>query len=278
VDGGNLLGPVVSKFSMKLAIKKAKEFGIGWVCAKGSNHFSIAGHWALMAEREGLIGLAFTNTSPLVYPTRGAKATYGTNPISCAAPANKGDSFVLDMATTTVALGKVELARRKEEEMPNGWGADSQGQMTNDPATCLEGGALLPLGGTEETGGYKGYGLGLMVEIFCAILSGANYSTNVRRWGSTQEIANVGQCFVAIDPECFAPGFADRLSDLHRIHRELDRSPGASGPVNIPGDPERAHMSKCDQLGGIPYHKNVVGHMNRLAQSFDVQPMKFTEI
>lgn len=275
VDGKNLLGPVVSKFSMELAIKKAKEIGVGWVCAKNSNHFSIAGHWSLMAEKEGLIGMAFTNTSPLVYPTRGSEPTYGTNPIACAAPASNGDCFALDMATTTVALGKIELENRKGNQMPNGWGADSDGIMTKDPKECLNGGGLLPLGGMENTGGYKGYGLGLMVEIFCGILSGSNYSSKVRRWGTTETAANLGQCFVAIDPSCFAPGFTGRLDDLHKIHRETKPSPNSDGPVLIPGDPERNHIEKCDSLGGIPYHKNVVDYMNNLAVKNDVLPMKF---
>ena len=189
-----------------------------------------------------------------------------------------GDSFALDMATTTVALGKVELEKRKENQMPDGWGADSEGIMTNDPGTCLNGGGLLPLGGMEQTGGYKGYGLALMVEMFCGILGGANYSNNVRKWGDTSVAANLGQCFVAVDPGCFAPGFVDRMDDLHRIHRDLTPSPAAPGPVLVPGDPERQHIAKCDELGGIPYHQNVVRHMNNLAIANNVDPMRFTSI
>ncbi|CAI4228572.1 unnamed protein product [Auanema sp. JU1783] len=106
VNGNNLLGPVVGNYSMDLAIRKAKEVGVGWVVAKGSNHFGIAGHYSIRAMKEGLLGLAFTNTSPVCYPTRAAKAALGTNPLSLAAAATNGDSYVLDMATTTVAVGK----------------------------------------------------------------------------------------------------------------------------------------------------------------------------
>ena len=209
-------------------------------------------------------------------PTRGSRPTYGTNPISLAAPATENDSFVLDMATTTVALGKIELANRKGENMPDGWGADNQGRMTNIPKETIVDGGLMPLGGSEETGGYKGLGLGMMVEIFCGILSGSHYSTQVRRWGTNQIEADLGQCFVAIDPDCFAPGFTDRLSDLHKIHRELQPAPTAEGSVNIPGDPEREHMKKCDELDGIPYHINIVAHINKVAEDNGVAPMPFT--
>ena len=117
------------------------------------------------------------------------------------------------MDTHNVALGKVELAGRKGEQIPDGWAADHEGRVTNNPADCLNGGGLMPLGGSEHNGGYKGFGLGMMVEIFCGILSGSHYSTNVRRWGATDRVADLGQCFVAIDPKCFAPGFAERLGN-----------------------------------------------------------------
>ncbi|RUS68584.1 hypothetical protein EGW08_023655 [Elysia chlorotica] len=107
VDGNNCLGPVVGKYCIDLAIEKAKSMGIGWVCAKGSNHFGIAGWYSMRAMEEGLIGMAFCNTSPFMIPTRGKTKTLGTNPISVAAKGNNGEEFVLDMATTAVAQGKV---------------------------------------------------------------------------------------------------------------------------------------------------------------------------
>ncbi|CAI5441792.1 unnamed protein product [Caenorhabditis angaria] len=112
VDGNNLLGPVVGNFCMDLAIKKAKEAGIGWVVAKGSNHYGIAGWYSLRALKQGLLGMSMTNTSPLCYPTRSAKPALGTNPISLAAPGVNNDSFVLDMASTTVAIGKLSYYKK----------------------------------------------------------------------------------------------------------------------------------------------------------------------
>ncbi|XP_058501351.1 uncharacterized oxidoreductase YjmC-like [Solea solea] len=272
VDGKNLLGPVVGNFCMNLAIKKAKEVGIGWVVAHGSNHYGIAGYYSMQALKENMIGMSFTNTSPLVVPTRGKACTLGTNPISVAAPAKDGDSFVLDMATSAVALGKVELHDRRGDTIPEGWGCDAEGKLTTDPKRVLSGGGLLPIGGSEATGGYKGYGLGMMVEMFCGILAGANYSKHVRTWKVTDQVANLGQCFVAINPENFAGGFNDRMSDLMSIHRGMEPVDSDS-PVLAAGDPERTNMKKCEEMGGIPYHINVVKYMNNCAEKIGVSPL-----
>ncbi|XP_077567271.1 putative oxidoreductase YjmC [Stigmatopora nigra] len=272
VNGKNLLGPVVGNFCMDLAIKKAKEVGIGWVVAHGSNHYGIAGHYAIRAMKENMIGMSFTNTSPLVVPTRGRACTLGTNPISVAAPSKDGDGFVLDMATSAVALGKVELHDRRGDTIPVGWGCDAQGQMTPDPKKVLDGGGLVPIGGSEATGGYKGYGLGMMVEIFCGILAGSKYSTHIRSWKVTDSVADLGQCFVAINPENFAPGFTDRMAGLLDIQRGLDPA-DPDLPVLVPGDPERTNMALCEKMGGIPYHINVVNHMNECAKRVGVSPL-----
>ncbi|XP_069018761.1 uncharacterized oxidoreductase YjmC-like isoform X1 [Embiotoca jacksoni] len=272
VDGKNLLGPVVGNFCMNLAIKKAKEAGIGWVVAHGSNHYGIAGYYAMQALQENMIGMSFTNTSPLMVPTRGKECTLGTNPISMAAPAKDGDSFVLDMATSAVALGKVELHARHGDPIPEGWGADPEGRLTTDPKRVLNGGGLVPIGGSEATGGYKGYGLGMMVEVFCGILAGARYSKHIRTWKVTDRVADLGQCFVAINPENFAPGFSDRMSDLLFIQRNQDPA-DPNTPVLAAGDPERANMKMCEEMGGILYHINVVNYMNECAQRIGVSPL-----
>lgn len=133
-------------------------------------------------------------------PTRSMEAGLGTNPISFAAPADNNDSFVLDMATTAVAVGKIEIQRRKGEPLPLGWAYDTKGNLTTDADLAFSSGCLAPIGGNELTCGYKGYGLGGMVEILCGILSGALYSTKIRKWthvGSDAE-ANLGQFFIAV--------------------------------------------------------------------------------
>ncbi|XP_067643078.1 uncharacterized oxidoreductase YjmC isoform X2 [Eurosta solidaginis] len=216
VDGRNGLGVVVGNFCMDLAIKKAKTVGVGWVCAKGSNHYGIASWYVLRALKEGLMGLTATNTSPLMAPTRSKEAALGTNPISFGAPA-KEDKFLLDMATTAVAVGKIEIQRRKGEPLPDGWAQDPTGKQTNDPELAFNTGCLMPIGGAEVTSGYKGYGLGAMVDIISGVAAGANYSTKVRKWTHTgaNTAADLGQVFIAVDPKCFAPGFEDRMVDFN---------------------------------------------------------------
>lgn len=272
VNGNNGLGPVVGNFCIDLAVKKAKETGIGWVCARGSNHYGIAGWYAMRATEQGLLGMSFTNTSPLVAPTRAKKAALGTNPIALSAPAKGDDSFVLDMATCVVAVGKIEVERRKEKPIPEGWALDKDGKTTTNAADAMVG-ALMPLGGPETHSGYKGYGLGMLVEIFCGIMAGAHYGPNVRRWMQTDRPADLGQCFIAIDPSFFAPGFEGRMSDLMDHCRNME--PAEQGkPVLAAGDPERAHIEKIKKEGGITYHINQITDSWKLAKVLNVNPMQ----
>ncbi|XP_031616900.1 uncharacterized protein LOC116336867 isoform X2 [Contarinia nasturtii] len=271
VNGNNGLGAVVGRFCMDLAIKKAKEVGVGWVCANHSNHYGIAGWYAIQAQEHGLIGISMTNTSPILCPTRGKEAALGTNPISVAAPANNGDGFVLDMATTAVAVGKVELQLRKELPIPSGWALDKDANVTTDPKKAFEASMLLPLGGLEETSGYKGYGLCGMVEVMTGILSNANFSTKIRKWtldGSGSE-ANLGQVFIAVNPDCFAPGFTDRMTEMNGILRNV-QPVNEEKPVLVPGDPEHAHMKKTDEEGGIRYHVNQLSNCDDIAAKLKV--------
>lgn len=272
VDGNNGLGPVVGNFCMELAIKKAKECGVGWVVAKGSNHYGIASWYSMQALKHNMMGMSFTNTSPLMCPTRSKQAALGTNPLSLAAPGKDGDSFILDMATTAVAVGKIEVQRRKGEPIPEGWAQDPEGHITTDADLAFKTSALMPLGGAEHTSGYKGYGLGALVEVFCGILGGAAYGPGVRKWMQGDRPANLGQCFVAIDPSCFAPGFDDRLSDLMDKLRSLPPS-DPSKPVIVPGDPEKANIEKNHRQGGIVYHGNQIKASEQFAEDLGIKAM-----
>ena len=176
VDGDSGLGLVVAPFAMKIAIEKAKQVGTGWVSVQHSNHFGIAGYHAMMALEHDMIGMAMTNASPLVAPTFSIDKMLGTNPICVAAPTGKEPAFVADLATTTAANGKLEILQRKNADTPDGWVQDAEGHPTNDANILKKGGALLPLGGDREHGSHKGYALGAVVDIFSALLSGANYA------------------------------------------------------------------------------------------------------
>ena len=275
VDGDNALGVVVGNFCTDLAVQMAREHGIGWVVANNSNHFGIAAYYPLrMAQKYGLVGMAFTNTSPLVFPNRAAQAGIGTNPLSVIAAAENGDSFELDMATSAVALGKIELAKRKETTIPKGWGVDEFGNTTEDPDNVA---GLLPLGGMETTGGYKGTGLGMMVELFCGIFAGSKYGKNVRSWREVSQVANLGQCFVAIDPECFAPGFPNRLQNFLNETRSL-KPVDPESPILIAGDPERKNAELTEKTGGLIYGKLQLQHMIDIAEKNNVSLFKYKEL
>ncbi|XP_050726444.1 uncharacterized oxidoreductase YjmC-like isoform X1 [Eriocheir sinensis] len=255
VDGKSGLGGVVGSFCMDKAIEKARSAGVGWVCARGSNHYGIAGWYAVQAANQGLIGMSFTNACSGVLATRAKKGLMGTNPIAVAAPGKAQDNFELDMATSVVASGKVELAVLKKETIPSGWLVDGSGQPTTDPTPVQTDGILMPLGGAELHSGYKGSGLGMMVEIFCGILSGGDYAHTIRNRTNFDTPANRSQCFVAINPAFFAPGFEDRMNDLMGYCRNMEPA-DPSKPVLVAGDPERAHSQKIKEDGGITYHPN----------------------
>ncbi|OLP87128.1 Malate dehydrogenase [Symbiodinium microadriaticum] len=251
VDGLNGLGAVVSEFAMQLCIRKAKASGIGLVVCHNSNHFGIAGFWSELALKEGLIGFAFTNTSPFLVPTRACRRAGGTNPISCYCPGTR-DSFQLDMATSTVPVGKIEVCHRKEQEIPPGWGVDRAGAPTNKPTEVLAGGGLTPVGGHEETAGYKGYGLNMMVEILCAVLSGCkDVGPDVPPWRVDRgRPVDYGHCFMCIDPEKILPEgeFQAKLSAYLARMRGLSAADAAL-PVLVPGDPESAEELAAEKHG-----------------------------
>uniref|UniRef100_A0A8C7ZR18 Malate dehydrogenase n=1 Tax=Oryzias sinensis TaxID=183150 RepID=A0A8C7ZR18_9TELE len=260
VDGKNLLGPVVGNFCMNLAIRKAKEVGIGWVVAHGSNHFGIAGFYAMQALKDNMIGMSFTNTSPLVVPTRGKERTLGTNPLSVAAPAKDGDSFVLDTATSAVALGKVELSERHGDSIPDGWGCDPQGKITADPKRVLTGGGLVPIGGSEATG----QRVSLEHLVRWVSLGGAL----ARPWGHGEGMIRTPWVVVG----CLSGAGGVLLGKCFSNVVVLPQA-DPDAPVLTPGDPERASLKKCEEMGGILYHINVVKYMNDYAKKIGVSEL-----
>ena len=214
LDAHGAMGAPVSERAMRIVIEKARTSGAAFASVRDSNHFGIAGHYARMALKEDMLGIAMTNTAALGVPTFGSAVMYGTNPIAFAAPAGRETSFVLDMSTTVVSRGKIEVHERLGRDIPEGWAVDSRGAATTAPGPLLRdmqdnaGGGILPLGGRgKDFGGHKGYGLAVMVDILCALLGGAAFGPRIR--DSETSSARVSHFFGAIriasfrDPEDF---------------------------------------------------------------------------
>ncbi len=276
VDGDGGLGLVVAPYAMKVAIEKAKQCGTGWVSVQHSNHFGIAGYHAMMALEHDMIGIAMTNASPLVAPTWSVERMLGTNPIAVAIPANKQPAFVADMATTTAANGKLEILQRKNKTAPEGWIQDKLGKTSTNPHELKEGGALVPLGSDFEHGSHKGYGLGSIVDIFSAVLSGANYGPWVPPFvaflapPADPVGKGIGHFFGAMRIDAFRPKEEFKNHMDNWINRFRSAKPIAGQPkVLIPGDPER-EMNATRLKEGIPLNEKVVEDLKELAKRFDL--------
>ncbi|MEZ4700013.1 MAG: Ldh family oxidoreductase [Rhodothermales bacterium] len=264
VDGDNGLGLVVGPYANRLAIEKARDVGSGWVSVCNSNHYGIAGHYPLEALEHGVIGISMTNTGPSVTPLWGAQRMLGTNPIAIAFPGEEEPPIVIDLATSVVAFGKIEIAHRKQEPIPEGWALDREGNPITDPARMMDGGLLLPLGSTRDMGGHKGYGLSAMVDILCGVLSGANWGPFAPPFAAkmAQDDARVGRgighFFGAMDLAGFIDPatFKRQIDHWIRTFRATKPAPGTDGPL-IPGDPERE--AEADRgVNGIPLLPPVV--------------------
>ena len=205
----------------------------------------------MMALPEDMIGISYTNAQPLVAPTYGRAALLGTNPIAVAAPAGENLPYVLDMATSIVPIGKITVYQKAAKPIPEGWGVDKDGLVTTDPSAVLQGGALMALGGTDILRGYKGYGLALMVDIFCGVLAGASYGSKVGG-PSTSYPANVGHYFAAIKIDAFRP-IEDFKRDMDGLMKMLKEAPKAVGEdrIYIHGEKE-FEMSERNRKNGVP--------------------------
>ena len=276
VDGDRGLGLVVAPAAMQVAINKAKVAGTGWVSVKNSNHFGIAGYHAMMALEHDMIGIAMTNASPLVAPTFSAERLLGTNPIAVAIPAGKEQPFVADFATTTAANGKLEILQRKKMEMPTGWAQTREGLPSTDASVVKNGGALLPLGGDREHGSHKGYMLGSIVDIFSAVLSGANYGPWVPPFPAYIDMPDempgegIGHFFGAMRIDAFRT--ADEFkSNMDKWIQRFSSARTTEGhdKVIIPGEPERA-MEEERMEKGLELLDPVVEDLKHLAEKFSL--------
>lgn len=276
IDGDKGLGLVVAPYAMKVAMEKASQVGTGWVAVKNSNHYGIAGYHSLMATEEDMIGISMTNASPLVSPTFSKERLLGTNPIAVAIPAGEEPPFVGDFATTTAANGKLEILQRKGEDAPEGWIQDHEGIPTTNAFGVKEGGALRPLGGDKLHGSHKGYILGSIVDIFSAVLSGANYGPWAPPFVSFIDPVKdpvgdgLGHFFGAMRVDAFRPAseFKSHMDTwIRRFRNSEPVHPEQS--VVIPGDPERA-MEKERGENGIPLLPPVVKDLKGLGARFGI--------
>jgi LDH2 family malate/lactate/ureidoglycolate dehydrogenase len=247
-DGENGIGQVVSDICVGHAVRLAREHGLGMVVARESNHFGAAAYWAQRISAHGMAGVVVCNSSPMVAPWQGREPRWGTNPICVAVP---GGRWLLDMATTTVAMGKIYGAFTKgQPQIPPGWAMDSEGAPTTSTEAAMSG-MPMPLGG------YKGSGLAMMVEILTGALSGGAMSTELGGLRQPARPFRVSQTFIAVDVSRFMPldEFGDRME---RLVGMVKSSAPASGQaeVLVAGEPEwRNEATRL--IGGIPLPANL---------------------
>jgi len=265
IDGHHGMGAVIGYRGMRLAMDKARRYGLGAVAVRNSTHFGIAGYYTRMAAAEGMIGPAFTNARPVIPPTFGAEPMLGTNPIAFAAPSDLGFPFSFDAATSTVSRGKIEVAARVEKPVPEGWVIDDTGAPLTDPLQILRdlntGQALqLPLGGAgESTGGYKGFDLATMVEILCASLACGAYMKDllgIAPDGSRRPYM-LGHFFLAMDIAHFVPLEASQqvTGQIMRGLQNARKMPGQER-IYVAGEKEHDRQALV-AAQGVPVNRSL---------------------
>jgi LDH2 family malate/lactate/ureidoglycolate dehydrogenase len=279
IDAHGAMGAPTSRRAMAAVIAKARDSGAAFACVRQSNHFGIAGYYARMALREDMLGIAMTNTAALGVPTFGSAALFGTNPIAFAAPAAQERAFVLDMSTTVVSRGKIEVQARAGSAIPEGWAVDREGRDTTFPEPLLAdmqeraGGGILPLGGRGTAfGGHKGYGLAVMVDILCSVLCGASFGAALRDTDGSS--ARVSHFFGAIRIASFRDPVEFR-KDMDEMLRALRESPAAEGEERVlhAGLPESEFEAECSQAG-VPVARTTLEAMAAIGSRVGV-PIPF---
>lgn len=272
IDAHDGMGQLVSFEAMRLAIRKAKESGVGIVTVRNSNHYGIAGYYAKMACREGLMGFSCTNSEAIMVPTNGRLAMLGSNPIACAFPAEPYD-FFFDASTTVVTRGKLEMYNKLEEPLPEGWALDKDGHPSTDAPDVLanivakNGGGIMPLGGSsEQLGSHKGYGYGMLCEIFSSILSMGATSN----YCMTDGKGNICHGFMAINPAAF--GDPNAIKEHFSTYlQQLRESPKAEGAERIYTHGEKEVEAVAERkANGIPVNDNTMVELLELCKYLDL--------
>ena len=267
VDGCDNLGIVISYKAMKLAIEKAKATGVGIVNVRGSHHFGAAGYYTSMCADNEMVGMSMSNGDVLIAATGSAERTIGNNPFSYAFPADKYGKVVYDIAMSYTSDRKVVQMDKEGKKLPDGWIIDKNGNPTNDPSEYEKGGTLLPFGG------YKGYGMAMMVETLAATLSGAAMTKNVHAWNENpEEGGNVGHFFMALDIEKMgdAASYKKRVDDMIDEIKESKKAPGVE-KIFYPGEIEMGKLEKCISEGFVEIADETMESVERVEKSFGLR-------
>lgn len=269
VDGQNGFGFVAARLGMDAAIRMAKEFGIGMVSVKHSNHFGMSAWVVQQALDAGLMSLVFTNSSPALPVWGGREKLMGVSPLACGAPAGQSKPFILDMAPSVAARGKIYKALRRGEKIPRDWALDAEGQQTDDPASALQG-VMLPMGGP------KGSALAIMMDVFSGVLSGSAFAGHVTNPYDPSKPADVGHFLVAIKPDLFMSleDFKERMDYLYQRVVGSEKMAGVER-VYFPGEIEQLRQEERER-NGIPYVETEVAALNKEAKlvgADDIKPM-----
>ncbi len=271
VDGDRCFGMIAGIRSMQVAIEKAAATGTGWVATRNSNHFGIAGYYAMMALEHDMVGICVTNANPLVVPTWSVSRYLGTNPLAVAVPSLTEPPFVADFATTPIARGKLAVAEKKGEKVPDGFVQDAEGNPSNDPGILRLGGGMLTLGGDHQHGSYKGYCMTAIVDIFSALFSGANFgpfvppSVAYLPVPEKQVGQGTGHFFGAMRIDAFRPAdeFKAAMDEWIKTFRNATPAKGENR-VLIPGDPER-EAEQHNRKNGIKLVPAIVEELKVIA-------------
>jgi L-2-hydroxycarboxylate dehydrogenase (NAD+) len=278
VDGHNGMGHVVAYKSMKIAIEKARAYGMAMVTVRNSTHYGFAGYYALMAAKENMIGITGTNARPSVAPTFGVENMLGTNPLTFSMPSDETFPFLLDCATSITQRGKVELYAREGKEMPKGWVIDENGESKTNSIVALEdfikgSAALTPLGGVgEETAGYKGYGYATVVEILSAALQQGAFMKMLMGVKDGKKIPYpIGHFFIVIDINAFTDpeNFKKTTGDILRELRASKKMPGQNRIYTAGEKENETWLARKEK--GVPFNSQLLEEFRGLCNSYNLR-------
>lgn len=266
LDAEHGLGQPAAMAAMQLAMQRAAQTGVAVVTVKNSNHFGACAFYAMQAVARGMIGLAATNAGPTMAPTGGREGRLGNNAMAVAVPAGKFPPVVLDMATGAVAWGKIFVAQQEKRSIPSTWALDKHGVPTEDPNAAAQQGLIQPFGG------YKGYGLSLLIDLLTGVLSGGGFSTQVRTlYQQLDEPAQIAHTCAALRVESFLPlaEFRPRVDAIIELMHACPMAAG-TGRIFVPGEIEH-ETEQNRRADGIPLHAELLEELRALGRQLRVR-------